>query len=855
MAANLGVYFDAATASVLGPLSTAGVTNPDGFVVSAWVKPESGSGINPQIIHQPSNAWFLRLTEFDGTNWRAQCEARTTGGTQILYITSNAVIPDGAWAHVVVAYDGMVNENAQLYVNGTNQDDTARVDRVITSGIVDFSDTTGIRISRGGTAASRLTGGLQEIWVATEFYDVAANIEKFISGGEAVTNLHLDGDLPTPVVYLKDDFTTFETNYGSLGNFSRTEPITNEGTQPQTGALSSTGQIKITATAPTVESAFGDDDTFVAGLALADLSGGSTVVVGDVALGGAFVDLNVPNNTVHDVRGSVINHQVMDTPTESLSFRLATSLGTSQDNKAYSVVGGLFLSHDPLTATWRDIHDPRGFGVHARGGQIILDGVRCFGHADPFGFGKGSSEPQNDVVTAEIRNSWFTRARDDAIENDDRQQLLIDDCLFDDCYTWNSAQNTNTYNANHRTITVTDTLVHLKRLPGARGHENHSVNEAFYNGHGNLFKWETESPKVILRDCIFYPEYYKSTTNDDLNDWISSSISGLGIVFGDTKFAVDIENLTIVWTRPEGLDYPGFIDPDFADQVTITTDTKVFTRARRQWIEAHPLVSRLSGELFTPQANLSVSTTAPTVAAGGAIISPASRNAQISSQAPTVFATGQEPAGRFPAQYEAAFSSQSPTAQVTAALEIGLPASQLFITTVVPAVVNTTPALVPVEISSAAAQARFNEFASDPIITQPSLSSDITVPVQRTLGVPLHFGFAPGPTIRVGRVGRDHAGSPGEGPPQYHKKRRVLLPDGKPLHLNDAELLQLWMTLQRLFDDLVDQENSDAEPNWRNMVRRMKEKKARLHFSQKIPDHEYMRYLLREAEDIIGKVK
>lgn len=192
---------------------------------SVWVKIAS----NPASTH-----WIIN----GGQSGRFQIQILTTGQLQVLGQRSTGAIClslrtttdicDGAWHHVLAAWDLSADANCLVYVDGA--DDTTLSTR--TNNPIDYA-TGDMTI---GTPTVFLAADVAELYFTTEWLDLtsSANREKFAKNGRPV-KLATDGSLPTgtaPLIYLRGPASNWGTNSGSGGDFTVTGAFTDASTKP-----------------------------------------------------------------------------------------------------------------------------------------------------------------------------------------------------------------------------------------------------------------------------------------------------------------------------------------------------------------------------------------------------------------------------------------------------------------------------------------------------------------------------------------------------------------------------------------------------------------------------------------------
>jgi hypothetical protein len=216
----------------------------------------------------------------------------------------------------------------------------------------------------------------------------------------------------------------------------------------------------------------------------------------------------------------------------------STTLGWT-DLKHGSYIQGLIddgmdpdLAYDEIVDNTNMDGDPRVY--FASGSWAVVDGIRCHNTWDGFGvYGNGDRTATGTIY---IRNSWFSKNRDDGIENDEQRQLHLFDCLFEDAHTMLSTRSSDETGSPvaANTQSVESCVVKLTSGPG--GHKQPS--DVFTSGY--IYKMQSNSPYLVMRDTIV----------SMVGDFNSSDGPMLPERSGDRY-----ENVTICWLG--GGDYPG----------------------------------------------------------------------------------------------------------------------------------------------------------------------------------------------------------------------------------------------------------------------------------------------------------
>lgn len=237
------------------------------------------------------------------------------------------------------------------------------------------------------------------------------------------------------------------------------------------------------------------------------------------------------------------------------------NLGYAMPMGGAAVIGGIVEGTQPTTLTWERMKygqaiqddtdrwidagrpaslDPHRAQVGNRnqdgdprmyikaGTWAVWDGVQVRNSHDGIGLYRGPGEGSG---TCYIRNCWLQGNRDDAIENDDRQELHVLDTLVEGTYTFVSSQSDAGADAEAgRAITVEDSVVRLQPFPG--GFETRSTDAV----HGSIYKSRPDSPALRLRNVVIASERFRDPP-------------GVAPLLPTRQGAIEdrYENVTLVW--------------------------------------------------------------------------------------------------------------------------------------------------------------------------------------------------------------------------------------------------------------------------------------------------------------------
>ena len=287
---------------------------------------------------------------------------------------------------------------------------------------------------------------------------------------------------------------------------------------------------------------------------------------------------NLSNGSRLDARGDVYTGQTDPALPDGSIVGYIIDLRSDLANSICWAGGVIHYTND-YDITWGESKTPNNAALMTWTGDAIFDGVRIHNAHDAI------RPRRNTDMFWEVRNSWITYNRDDCIESDFMAAGLVDDSLFDGCNVFLSSRNLGDYIRMPRNIvTVQNSLIRMQEMPGPYGHPDRSI-----MGHGPLFKYQNQSPNLVLRNNIFLMESYVTTKNVVRSEASSFEQLGFRVSQGQLK---ECSGNIIVWTGPG--EFPGDI-PNDPSCVTVTTDRAVWEDARAKWIAEHPLVARIDG--------------------------------------------------------------------------------------------------------------------------------------------------------------------------------------------------------------------------------------------------------------------
>lgn len=273
--------------------------------------------------------------------------------------------------------------------------------------------------------------------------------------------------------------------------------------------------------------------------------------------------------------------------------RTPFDIGNNTKAQRAAIVGGVVIGDQPTTLTWNRMKhgspiqnaldagasgaeaaalivnnqnqdgDPR---IHlALDSWALIDGLRVYNTHDGFGI-FSQNDDRTDTGKLYFRNTWIYQNHDDAIENDRQLGLDVDDCLFEQCYSFLSTRAGVTTGTPDTTKpqTIRNSIIWLSSKPGPYNQPTSVM------AHGNLYKSQTNSPPIIVTNTIFAIEKPNSSTAGTL-----TYREGLD----------SYTDVTLVWLGTGSYPYP--VPPG----VTVTTDRSILDNAVNTWKSRHGVTS------------------------------------------------------------------------------------------------------------------------------------------------------------------------------------------------------------------------------------------------------------------------
>ena len=216
--------------------------------------------------------------------------------------------------------------------------------------------------------------------------------------------------------------------------------------------------------------------------------------------------------------------------------------------------------------------------------SVIIDGIAILNVEDGFS-PRGAG---NHSWT--VRGSYFNYIRDDTIENDGGPGGLFDSNLVDSTFVFYSERPVAL-----GPFIVTNSLIHIARMPCPCSNNSSTPPGAIYNnmGNGQIWKLPTAGsyPSVTVINTIFYMDG-PSINGYASMLWPKGTFKNVTLIYGTSAPCQGN------WPHVLGSSgcYPDETLPKFVDHgngtwdgVKVISDTSIWTNARLAWLRSHSL--------------------------------------------------------------------------------------------------------------------------------------------------------------------------------------------------------------------------------------------------------------------------
>jgi hypothetical protein len=178
-------------------------------------------------------------------------------------------------------------------------------------------------------------------------------------------------------------------------------------------------------------------------------------------------------------------------------------LRTGRQAPGTTLVGGVVFHHPRTDPTWAQWHD--SYGVVSELAATTLIGTRFHSLGDGVAFTGGPWR---------LVGCWFSNIYDDAVENDRKHSGLVDSCVLDGVHIAFSAES-GALGQPGSVLRIVNSMVRLR--PQWESYKPDVYNPVTNptapftewerrdpdGQHGPFFKWDKDSPRPEVHDCIF----------------------------------------------------------------------------------------------------------------------------------------------------------------------------------------------------------------------------------------------------------------------------------------------------------------------------------------------------------------
>ena len=301
-----------------------------------------------------------------------------------------------------------------------------------------------------------------------------------------------------------------------------------------------------------------------------------------IVSGNTFEDNNGSFEYTYDARGWTTSSTVI----------YPAKVGNTTPGTRQVWVGGVVYGQSPRNTTWKDMkHEYDGTALLIRSKDyLLIDGIRTDNAMD-------AVRPRGNASTFLIRNVYATYTRDDAVEDDEMMAGIIDNCLFDGCFTFLSQQGPLTWSTKD-SLKVRNTLVRMQPMPydtNVKGNPPYAEDKYGKNAdrHAQLFKHHGpgDAP-LIVENCIFYVPQI--------------SVNGPNAMSFPDFDGCKYSNNILLWTG--GGKYPGALPASGVTEYNLINSTReqidqIWETAVNDWLSRHdfiPPASNAPGEANKP---------------------------------------------------------------------------------------------------------------------------------------------------------------------------------------------------------------------------------------------------------------
>ncbi|MER9140266.1 hypothetical protein NKI20_29135 [Mesorhizobium sp. M0830] len=232
------------------------------------------------------------------------------------------------------------------------------------------------------------------------------------------------------------------------------------------------------------------------------------------------------------------------------------------------LTGGRFDGQVPLTSDWRDTYcnsaallvrdgttDATIEGIRAR---RCWDGIRFAEHADGF----------------RLKGCWLSEIRDDAVENDYLLSGIVEDCLFDGCFSGISLDPaSNERDGTGQTVRIDRSLIRMHAFL-SKGEITHQA----------PIKAVDQSPRLRIAESVFA--------------LAAANMRGFRRLERTWRLTIESRDNVLLWLPDAPIPSALPLPPSGFRVLTGADARSYWSRAHLQWIAAHQNVARFSDEVL-----------------------------------------------------------------------------------------------------------------------------------------------------------------------------------------------------------------------------------------------------------------
>ncbi|MDX8455568.1 hypothetical protein RFM98_22810 [Mesorhizobium sp. VK9D] len=229
-------------------------------------------------------------------------------------------------------------------------------------------------------------------------------------------------------------------------------------------------------------------------------------------------------------------------------------------------VGGRFDGKVPLTSDWQDTYC-NSAALLVRNGTTgaTIESVRVRRCWDAIRIGEGAGGFR-------LKGCWLSETRDDAMENDYLLGGIVEDCLFDECFSGISVDPAkNARDGTGQVVRIDGSLIHMHGYP-AKGEVTHEA----------PIKATEKSPMLRITGSVFA--------------LATANMRGFRRLGRTWHKMIESRDNVLLWLPGESIPFDLPPPPSGFRVLTGASAREYWDKARLKWIAAHRDVARFSDE-------------------------------------------------------------------------------------------------------------------------------------------------------------------------------------------------------------------------------------------------------------------